>query len=272
MSVSAVRSLQARKTHTPEPEREGADHVCRFCLTASGGPFIAPCRCTGSQRWVHPICLLRWRGSSQRKPGTRNTCEVCLTKYRLTAPPAAVGQMLVPTQPLNCADKLQAPVLLVKLGIEAELVELGCVLSSQETKMDVVRLLGGPGGTDWALAKLKRLPLCELPANVQVNGALLHALQARGATPCVPTPCLLSGPASAVLQVCEAALDDQPRILQFVGTHRWPRQRLQDLLDGGTLGVASTSLSELWDDRKHLLETLQKRAHFAAGARARIGG
>mmetsp|Transcript_28679 Transcript_28679/g.78859 ORF Transcript_28679/g.78859 Transcript_28679/m.78859 type:complete len:395 (-) Transcript_28679:173-1357(-) len=260
--------LQVRRSSVLA-EQVGDDRLCRFCFTAGGGPLLAPCRCTGSQRWVHATCLLKWRGSSQRRVGSRHSCEVCLAKYRLSGPSAAVGQLLVPAPCHGPEAPLQAPALLVDLGESAELVELGCSLASdaigRPSLRQTTRLLGGPCGEDWALADLQKLPLCELPSSVQVNGAILQALRAvePGSRP--PTPCLLTGPVAAVLHVCEAADDcDCARVLHFVGRQRWPKKRLQKLLDHGVLGVASASLEELLTGREQLLETLQGRASFAA--------
>lgn len=33
---------------------------CRICFNSGEEPLIAPCRCDGSIKWVHPACLEQW--------------------------------------------------------------------------------------------------------------------------------------------------------------------------------------------------------------------
>ena len=57
--------------------------VCRFCLESketSKNPLLAPCECRGSIRFVHELCLNRWR----RINPLRNSviCLLCFTPYK----------------------------------------------------------------------------------------------------------------------------------------------------------------------------------------------
>jgi hypothetical protein len=59
--------------------------VCRFCLESKGtkkNPLLEPCECRGSIRYVHQVCLTRWR----RQDPSRNAelCRLCLTPYKRT--------------------------------------------------------------------------------------------------------------------------------------------------------------------------------------------
>jgi hypothetical protein len=68
--------------------------TCRYCLEDSTEDtyhnLISPCKCSGSQKYVHKNCLLEWiiSNNSDRdiEPGYFNNndikCEVCQTKYR----------------------------------------------------------------------------------------------------------------------------------------------------------------------------------------------
>lgn len=63
--------------------------VCRFCL--DGGqtkknPFLEPCKCKGTQKYVHEKCLSRWRRMDPGKNETR--CLLCLSPYTL-----AIGEL-----------------------------------------------------------------------------------------------------------------------------------------------------------------------------------
>jgi hypothetical protein len=58
--------------------------VCRFCLestTTKKNPLLEPCDCRGSIRYVHEVCLTRWR----RQDPARNAelCRLCMTAYKI---------------------------------------------------------------------------------------------------------------------------------------------------------------------------------------------
>jgi hypothetical protein len=76
-------------------ERETAS-VCRICLTTEeedGNPMISPCKCDGSMKYVHLLCLRKWL---QARMGVRETehafcyfwkavdCEICKTSLPFT--------------------------------------------------------------------------------------------------------------------------------------------------------------------------------------------
>ena len=59
-------------------------YVCRFCLeprNTKKNPLLEPCECRGSIRYVHELCLLRWR----RQDPARNAelCRLCMSPYKL---------------------------------------------------------------------------------------------------------------------------------------------------------------------------------------------
>ncbi|XP_053571796.1 E3 ubiquitin-protein ligase MARCHF11 [Bombina bombina] len=62
-------------THTPSPP------TCKICFQGSEqGELLNPCRCDGSVRYTHQLCLLKWiseRGSW--------TCELCCYRYHVIA-------------------------------------------------------------------------------------------------------------------------------------------------------------------------------------------
>ena len=46
------------------------DRICRICLddqedVANGNPFIVPCKCTGSLKYIHLRCLREWTDSKK---------------------------------------------------------------------------------------------------------------------------------------------------------------------------------------------------------------
>jgi uncharacterized membrane protein len=60
----------------PAPDQE-----CRNCHEP-GGELIAPCRCSGSIKWVHRSCLNEWRAVSPN-PTSFSQCDVCGYEYEL---------------------------------------------------------------------------------------------------------------------------------------------------------------------------------------------
>ena len=96
-----------------------AGATCRFCFEAGPKRLIAPCSCSGSQRWVHKACLVRWQqvsGASGR-PGRSAACNVCNTTYALAPPPAPstptprAGMLLVATA--NLAGSFDRSIILM---------------------------------------------------------------------------------------------------------------------------------------------------------------
>ena len=87
-----------------------AGAACRICFQRKGsGPLIAPCRCTGSQQWVHRGCLQRWQRIAGRTGNRSNAsaCSVCTADFELPPPPpprldgVRAGDVLVATSRLG---------------------------------------------------------------------------------------------------------------------------------------------------------------------------
>jgi len=60
---------------------------CRICLdTLESGRerLISPCRCSGSQQYIHESCLQRWRDEDLNL-ATRDRCEICRTDFKITS-------------------------------------------------------------------------------------------------------------------------------------------------------------------------------------------
>ena len=57
--------------------------LCRFCFEGDeiDSVFLRPCKCDGSQRYVHSKCLERWRKFGPGKAWS--TCPVCNTEYKM---------------------------------------------------------------------------------------------------------------------------------------------------------------------------------------------
>ena len=57
--------------------------VCRFCLgsdTTQDNPFLAPCKCSGSVKYVHRYCIREWLAITTN-PDFRIRCQLCKNLY-----------------------------------------------------------------------------------------------------------------------------------------------------------------------------------------------
>lgn len=59
--------------------REG---TCRLCFEPGGEDLIAPCRCSGTSKWIHRRCLNKWRATG-RNTRAMTHCPSCAFQYRL---------------------------------------------------------------------------------------------------------------------------------------------------------------------------------------------
>ena len=98
---SIVLNAREKKTKTRDSSPPGQSssprsepRACRFCLVAeddvdaSGAPLVrgalvAPCACSGTQKWVHVRCLRQWQHVSVRGGARRASCAVCGRRYRV---------------------------------------------------------------------------------------------------------------------------------------------------------------------------------------------
>ena len=58
--------------------------ACRICLETTG-PFISPCLCKGSMKFIHQDCIEKWRNTSPN-PLSYSRCEQCQYTYKFTSP------------------------------------------------------------------------------------------------------------------------------------------------------------------------------------------
>ena len=83
-------------------EDPGEDEFCRLCFEGRGdetvNPLISPCRCKGTQKYVHLLCLEKWQNlclSSGSKDSRAFVCSVCRAEFSIKPRPlsffASVG-------------------------------------------------------------------------------------------------------------------------------------------------------------------------------------
>ena len=58
---------------------------CRICFDSNHeerGNLISPCKCSGSQKYIHEECLQRWR-DEEINQANRDSCEICRTNFHI---------------------------------------------------------------------------------------------------------------------------------------------------------------------------------------------
>ncbi|CAB9508854.1 protein ligase MARCH5 [Seminavis robusta] len=91
--------LHSTSSEAADCEKAEAPRQCRICLeeeddpeeAASDDPLIAPCRCKGSQEWVHRKCLDDWRATNPNHIAF-SKCTECLTEYKLVYTGPSAGR------------------------------------------------------------------------------------------------------------------------------------------------------------------------------------
>jgi len=65
-------------------EDQADDRLCKVCfdIESEDRILIAPCRCSGTVKWIHEECLKGWL-VSQRLELDKAACELCSTKYNM---------------------------------------------------------------------------------------------------------------------------------------------------------------------------------------------
>eukprot|EP00697_Spironema_sp_BW2_P017865 gnl/Spiro4/9686_TR5146_c0_g1_i1.p1 gnl/Spiro4/9686_TR5146_c0_g1~~gnl/Spiro4/9686_TR5146_c0_g1_i1.p1 ORF type:complete len:245 (+),score=13.04 gnl/Spiro4/9686_TR5146_c0_g1_i1:83-817(+) len=61
-----------------------ADDFCRVCQdNEAPEPLVSVCLCSGSTRWIHMSCLVKWVRSASCSPQNRTHCEICRGRYHV---------------------------------------------------------------------------------------------------------------------------------------------------------------------------------------------
>ena len=93
---SIFRDLFSKIQKNPKLDFEGTkisdesniEPYCRYCIEKDG-ELIAPCKCSGSNKWVHAKCLAKWQYTSIISQSTHpkyqtnieTKCNVCLSSF-----------------------------------------------------------------------------------------------------------------------------------------------------------------------------------------------
>lgn len=81
-TLQSITSSEARFSFTGAiSPNKSSEQICRICLDNDNPhDLIAPCKCSGSTKYAHEQCLLKWFFKSSNK-----SCEVCLGNVNVTS-------------------------------------------------------------------------------------------------------------------------------------------------------------------------------------------
>lgn len=82
------------------PRASSDRRTCWVCFGTDeddpGAKWIKPCKCRGTTKWVHNICLQRWFDEKQHgNPTVQVFCPQCNTPYTITYPPLSPVLVLI---------------------------------------------------------------------------------------------------------------------------------------------------------------------------------
>lgn len=107
---------------------------CRICLETvqssetEDNPLIAPCQCKGSHKWVHRMCVDRWRVMSLNELSLTH-CYICKSPYHVVC------------RKLSKQDKLMYILHLLRMYIKKvlrRLVKIPAILGMSATALTVI--------------------------------------------------------------------------------------------------------------------------------------
>lgn len=115
--------LGAESIETAQAGTEGDSRQCRICLSTDDSyDMIAPCSCSGSQKWVHRACVDEWR-AQERIPRAFTHCPTCRFEYETEVMDDHRTTRLAKYRLLLCRDSIA-----VFCAIQAVLALLGYAL------------------------------------------------------------------------------------------------------------------------------------------------
>lgn len=183
---------------------------CRFCQSSEPiGPLIRPCKCSGSQAYVHVDCLNQWRATSKT---ARTKCPVCRFKYitKNKTYTALVSRSLI-SHPrlLGLASSLSAYIIIFILGAFLVCIPTG-MHSSGGFTYDVPELFA-------ILYDFPRFPSCDIPKDIilEISSTIVYLEYCLFVTICdYRTLAKIVGVGSAAVISLTTLLVSLPKLLQ----------------------------------------------------------
>ncbi|XP_017064396.1 E3 ubiquitin-protein ligase MARCHF5 [Drosophila eugracilis] len=137
---SPLRNRRRRLRSGLEPSSGSPedDKMCWICLSGDEDQhrrdWLFPCRCRGTNKWVHESCLNRWIDEKQlMAPDVPVTCNQCRTEYIIVMPPMCRFDALLERLD-KCYERLCPSVL---MGILAATVYFSAVTYGALTLLEL---------------------------------------------------------------------------------------------------------------------------------------
>lgn len=87
LSREIISKIQEEKKYNSILTKEEEDlNICRICFDheeTEDNKLIRPCKCKGTQKWIHEKCLLAWLNININNPEKRDYCDICKYKFRI---------------------------------------------------------------------------------------------------------------------------------------------------------------------------------------------
>lgn len=143
----AARPAEAPIDEERSPQEPESERACRFCFCGTEvDVLIAPCRCSGSVKYVHQSCLNEWRLRSAN-PESYHRCDQCQYVFNIEYSELAAWLKAPWVHRLVAYTSVLAAILLLSLalgGVEEHFYGLVKWRPSRIDNNRLVRALAGP--------------------------------------------------------------------------------------------------------------------------------
>ncbi|EDW52754.1 E3 ubiquitin-protein ligase MARCH5 [Drosophila sechellia] len=132
------RLSRLRSGLEPPSGNPADDRMCWICLRGDEDhrrrDWVHPCRCRGTNKWVHEACLSRWIDEKEMmSPGVPVTCTQCRTEYIIVMPPLCRFDAMLERLD-KCCERMCPSVL---MGILAATVYFSAVIYGALTLLEL---------------------------------------------------------------------------------------------------------------------------------------
>lgn len=130
------------------PIQRNVSKECRLCFESKGEDFIAPCRCSGTSRWVHRGCLDRWRACGTHRTAF-TTCGVCSFAYSLQLVREEYDESQIRHRQRRLVRKLVSKLCLITVLTQVLLVAAAVLIRILDTGGVFLKLFNFPEQPAW---------------------------------------------------------------------------------------------------------------------------
>ena len=80
-----IDKLEKLHFESSKNEQVEDEKICRICFEeeTDNNKLIRPCKCKGTQRYIHYNCLMTWIQLNITNPNKRDFCDICKYKFKI---------------------------------------------------------------------------------------------------------------------------------------------------------------------------------------------